>query len=100
MCQYWQTIYNMNGISMFSSKKLNLKYPKYQDTPMFDVFDKVNNYRSVPNFTKIKKISMLSLPGQADRILCQYKAQFGMDYGQLAPKTTLPKITRLKENGP
>ena len=100
MCQYWQTIYNINGISMISSEKLKFKYPEFQDTPIFDVFDIVNDYSSVPNFTQVKKISMLSLPAQVDRRLCKSKAQFGTDYGQLAPKTTLPKITGLKEKWP
>ena len=59
MCQYWQTIYIMNGISMISSTKLKFKIPRISEYPDFDVFDIVNNYRSVPNFTKVKKACLV-----------------------------------------
>ena len=54
MCQYWQTIYNMNGISMISSEKLKFELPRISGYPDFDVFEIVNNYRSVPNLTEEK----------------------------------------------
>ena len=79
MCQYWQTIYNMNGISMISSEKLKFKIPEFQDTPIFDVFDIVNNYRSVPNFTKVKKACLV------------YPAKFTGDC--VNPRPSLVRIT-------